>query len=765
MLLAPVWGQGGAPVLVVGVGETTVLDVQGFPKHEVISGDKIEVQVAQDRLILRGREVGQAQLIVWDAAGRPPHSWLVKVVAPGEVARQREQELTAALAADPLTAGAALAVSVTGEQATLSGTAASREIADRAVALAKARVREVVDNIRVESGAPPAPAGPPAIRPGGELLPPVRPPAPGSVPLPAAPGGLKVRVDGMQQLGSLELALGEGRLVTVPTELRRALIADDSIADVVVVPPRQVVVIAKKAGSSTLMVWYKGTDPFLRETEDARLDVKVTGPPAAEAGPRPTQDEIDRVLNQLGIKGVTVVRSSEAGTNQSVLLLGVVDSAAARSKAEQALRAMLPESVRIANLIEVKPVPPLTTQELEQRVADLERLLAEQLPNASIHVRVRPEAESQRLRVFLSGEAAVPNDRLRAESIVAFELGARTLITNDIVTPLPPPPAELMGGEEPGGKARPPLADALSEALESSGVHHERVVVEVFEPRKQVVVRGPLRNDDDKAALLDVINGVVGGYEGYQVNDKALQVKTPRIVTDVEIIELSAGDLQNLGLVYGTPTNTGGATTGGTPISNSNGSLTVYGERRVGGPLGRLDPVAASIRALVQENRARVLQMPSVTVDDGQPAIIQAVTDLPLPSTTTGAGGGTGTSVEFRPVGVRLEVTPTVIWGEPDNRIEMTVLAEVSAIDAGVAINIGGSVIPGISKREASTVVTVNDNEALVIGGLTTESERKNTSRIPLISEIPILGALFRYTDSRKEQTSVVVMITPRIQW
>ncbi|NUP98592.1 MAG: type II and III secretion system protein [Armatimonadetes bacterium] len=242
----------------------------------------------------------------------------------------------------------------------------------------------------------------------------------------------------------------------------------------------------------------------------------------------------------------------------------------------------------------------------------------------------------------------------------------------------------------------------------------------------------------------------------------------------MEIIELTGSDAQQLGTIFGVPTGGttgggggGGGTSdqGGTIVSANNGQLTVYGEPTVGAGITRLDPLAVSIRALINNNRARVLQKPYISSNDSQQGSVELVTDVPLPSTTQTAGGGASQSVEFRPVGIRLLVTPRINWAEPSDQIEMTIETEVSAVDFGISVNIGGSVIPGVTNRNAVTVVTVDDGETFVIGGLTSETERKNVSRIPFISEIPLIGELFKYTDSRKEQATVVVVMTPRITW
>lgn len=781
----PSAAQTPSPEIVVQVGGTAMIPAPGFQKSVVIDADKADFEVLPDGVRVRGKALGQTKVVVWDRDGKT-HPYLVTVVAAGEVDRQRERTIKAALAADPLTRDLAIEVTVDGDTATLSGAVSSGAAAERATALAGARIAKVQNKLTIG----PAPALGPAVAPRSA-------PETSALPSPALPSGssrpnpplanlpsLGVKLDDIKQAGALDMSVGEARLVTVPTELKRALIAESAVADVVMMPPREVVIIAKAPGETTLMLWYIGADAYLGQRESAMVKVRVVGPPekAGAPGNTPSAAEIDRVLALVGVQGVQVVTRHDA-TAPSVILTGTVPTQAHRLRAEQAITALFPTNSRISNFIEVRSLASQRPEVLEAQAKRIEKLLAAELPNASIRVRLRTEPDGETLRVLLSGEAPVPADRLKAEQIVQFELGSAAQITNNIVTPLPPPPDELVGGGPPGAGAagagkpvaaeRKPIAQAVAEALEASGVPHERVVVEVFEtPKKRVVLRGSCRNEEEQADIVQAVTEVLEQYNNeYELRDKGLQVKMARVVTEAQIVEMTASDLRQLGFSYGTPTGGSGTsggtsgTTSGTSVVSSNGQLTVYGERTANGRINRLDALAASVRALVTNNRARVLSQPNITSNESQQGTVEIVTEIPLPSTTTGTGGTTGVSVEFRPVGIRLLVTPRIAWAPVTNAIEMTIETEVSAVDYGLSIVIGNSTIPALTTRKAITVVTVDDGETLAIGGLTTETERKNVSRLPFISDIPVIGELFRNTENRKEQTTVVVVMTPRIKW
>jgi len=757
--------------VVVEVGGTATIPAPGFQKSQVLDGDKVGFEILPDGVRITGKEIGRTSVFVWDAQQRL-NTYQVRVVAPGELGRDRERELMAALDADPLTRAAGVAVKWAGDQVTLTGTVPSAAVKARAAELAGQHAATVDNQLKVA-------AGPVMTRDttDGGPLPVIAPPSvsarPGAAPMPAlAP--LEVKIDDIKKAGRIDLTAGEVRLVSVPTEVKRVMIGTDSVADVVLIPPREVAVIAKDAGETTLMLWYLGTDLFLGQEEKAEIAVNVMAPPDdADDGDLPGLEEIDRVLAQLGANNIEVITSR--GTPPRVLLFGKVPSDLMRSKVEQALAALFPTGTPIANFLEVERTPRMNEAQLAAKAAELEKRIAEELPNTSIRVRLHEDELTDSYRVLLTGEASVPAERLRAEQIVEFELGPAQQVTNHITTPLPPPPTDILlaaGGEEP--PPLPPIAQALGEAIAAVGINTDRVVMEVDEGRKTVVVRGSVRTEDDQGELLDAIADVLDLYGDWELRDRGLSVAKPRVVTEVQIVELTATDSQNLGVAYGVPINSsgggGGGTggtgsqTSGTTIDNSNG-LVVYGESSPGSSLARLDPIAARIQALVNNNRGRILQEPYIASDDGEQGTVELVTEVPLPSTTTGTGGTTGTSVEFRPVGIRLMVTPRVMFADPSDRIQLTIETEVSAIDFGVAINIGGSTIPAITNRQAVTTVTVDNGETFVIGGLTSETERKNVSRLPFLSDIPIIGELFKTTETSKEQTTVVVVMTPRINW
>jgi pilus assembly protein CpaC len=113
-------------------------------------------------------------------------------------------------------------------------------------------------------------------------------------------------------------------------------------------------------------------------------------------------------------------------------------------------------------------------------------------------------------------------------------------------------------------------------------------------------------------------------------------------------------------------------------------------------------------------------------------------------------------NVEFKPFGVRLDFVPTLTWSD---RIDLRVFPEVSEIDQTVAVQ----GVPGLKVRRSVSRVELGEGESLIIGGLLDRRILKDLSKFPLLGDIPVLGALFRSTRFRNQESELVFVITPRI--
>jgi len=163
--------------------------------------------------------------------------------------------------------------------------------------------------------------------------------------------------------------------------------------------------------------------------------------------------------------------------------------------------------------------------------------------------------------------------------------------------------------------------------------------------------------------------------------------------------------------------------------------------------------------ALLENNGlAHTLAQPSMTVVSGQTASFMAGGEFPIPI-AQGSASNTAISVQFKEFGVRLTFTPTVIG----NRVHLKVAPEVSMLDFANAVLMGGFRIPALTTRKTETEVELLDGQTFAIAGLMNNSMNTTLRKIPGIGDIPILGRLFQSKAAQREQTELVVMITPEI--
>jgi type II secretory pathway component GspD/PulD (secretin) len=153
---------------------------------------------------------------------------------------------------------------------------------------------------------------------------------------------------------------------------------------------------------------------------------------------------------------------------------------------------------------------------------------------------------------------------------------------------------------------------------------------------------------------------------------------------------------------------------------------------------------------------AKLLASPRVMVLDNEQAIFETVREIPYTERTNVAGsGGTITSTKFKPVGVKLNVTPHIAR---DGMIRLKIEPEF-----GVVVDLNHEGAPTIDTRRAVTTNMIRDGQTIVLGGLRKSEMRKEVDKVPLLGDIPILGALFRGESESEMTTELVVFITTSI--
>jgi pilus assembly protein CpaC len=173
--------------------------------------------------------------------------------------------------------------------------------------------------------------------------------------------------------------------------------------------------------------------------------------------------------------------------------------------------------------------------------------------------------------------------------------------------------------------------------------------------------------------------------------------------------------------------------------------------------------INATLDALERKGAITTLAEPTLVALSGETASFLAGGEFPIPVAQSGSGGddaANNITVEFKPFGVSLAFTPTVL---ADGVINLVVAPEVSSIDPTASIIINNLRIPGLQTRRAKTVVELRDGESFAMAGLLRKDFQDTVRQFPLLGSIPIIGALFRSTNFQREDTELVIIVTPRL--
>jgi pilus assembly protein CpaC len=292
-----------------------------------------------------------------------------------------------------------------------------------------------------------------------------------------------------------------------------------------------------------------------------------------------------------------------------------------------------------------------------------------------------------------------------------------------------------------------------------------------------VLLTGTVAAPEDVEQAGDLVQGYVG--EGVKVVSR-LKMATPlQVMLKVKIAEVSRSLVKEIGVNLLSRDNSGGFLFGigrGAPgtikdrVSDSltdpaTGNPTILGtafgfNNKVGatsiglaGSLLGLD-VLSTIDLNEANGRVVTLAEPTLTALSGETASFLAGGEFPIPT----AQGLSGTAIEFKEYGVSLAFTPIVHDG---GRISMRVRPEVSELSDVGSIKLNGFTIPSLTTRRAETTVELGSGQSFMIGGLLRNSANNSVEKAPVLGDLPVLGALFRSTSFKRNETELVIIVTP----
>lgn len=168
------------------------------------------------------------------------------------------------------------------------------------------------------------------------------------------------------------------------------------------------------------------------------------------------------------------------------------------------------------------------------------------------------------------------------------------------------------------------------------------------------------------------------------------------------------------------------------------------------------------ISALETKGLARRLAEPNLTTLSGDAARFLAGGEFPVPvASTAGTAGLVPTvTIEFKKFGVELAFVPTVL---SRGVINLRVEPSVSELDFSNAVQIAGTIIPALTRRDARTTVELRDGQSFAIAGLLQTRNRQDVSQLPWIGSVPVIGSLFSSKSYQQQETDLVIIVTPRL--
>ena len=601
----------------------------------------------------------------------------------------------------------------------------------------------------------------------------------------------------------IEVAVSTFVVLLTTTDLQTVAIADPAIADVAVVNSRSILLNGKASGVTSLVIvdgqkirQYSvrvtsapGERPVdvaqaigmpgvsVRTVKDALvLDGEVASEEEAKRAVEIAGIYSPKVVNQLTVRGNGI--SSDAATaaqisdliglpgvtvrmaGETVILSGQVETSVQAADAQTIAQTMAP---KVLNLLKT---PPLSVDEIRRSL------------NAQSDGEVAPLAGPGQIQLISPLVVREIAGQLILEGNVQSESEAQRILTEAGRSGLPVSNRlQIL----PALSATQALASSVAQAINLPGVR-------VSGSANRLILQGIVNNTNDAVVAEQIARSFAP-----QV-DNMLQTPNPILVdVDISIVEISNNDLKTLGFQFpslqdasgsgfvvgqrsvntdlpgsvqpivtqqvnavpATPTNPTNPTTPAVPTT----TLIESGLNRV---LGTQTAFQAALRAEIRGNNVKLLSNPRTTVLSGRTATFQVGGQVPVPVSIVQTATGTTTGIQFKDFGVLVDVIPNA---SPDGNVTMRLRTKVSQPDASIGFSpvAGAGIIPGFTRRATVSEVTIARGGTIALGGLISRENRKLVSKVPILSNIPILGKLFQSRRFQDLQTELVIFVTPRV--
>jgi pilus assembly protein CpaC len=286
--------------------------------------------------------------------------------------------------------------------------------------------------------------------------------------------------------------------------------------------------------------------------------------------------------------------------------------------------------------------------------------------------------------------------------------------------------------------------------------------IQVRAAGKGMMLTGAVANASDAAQAMMIAKGFAAG-DGAAIENQMTIASPTQVTLMVRIAEMKRSTARNIGINWAASgllgTAPGVPKAAATPSALTpliTGTLNAA-SCAVGAGAGRLcfDTI---LNALANEGLAHILAEPNLTVMSGQAASFQAGGEYPY-AVPGGSANPNSVTIDFKPYGVLLSFVPTVL---SNGRINLHVKPEVSQLDSTNVVQLpGGGTVDGLLVRRTETTVELGSGETFAIAGMLQTTSNNNDSGLPFLGDTPILGALFKTNSMTREQTELVIIVTP----
>ncbi len=261
---------------------------------------------------------------------------------------------------------------------------------------------------------------------------------------------------------------------------------------------------------------------------------------------------------------------------------------------------------------------------------------------------------------------------------------------------------------------------------------------------QSLVLSGTVATPEEAANIMQVATQFVD--DPTRVVNRMTVAAPTQVNLQVRIAEVSRNVDRQLGIQW----NAFSFEAGGSRVGFNGGSGVPGGfAARIGATRGSFN-IDVVLQALSEEGLVTIMAEPNLTARSGESADFLAGGEYPYSTASSN-----GTNVQFKNFGIGLNFTPTVMDG---NRISLKVATEVSELNFANSQN-----VPSLNTRRAETTVDLGSGQSFAIAGLMENNSSQDTSRMPGLGTVPVLGALFRSAGFKRGQTELVIIVTPVI--